>query len=141
MSSVLGQIGQNVADNLFELGQGAVKGTVGVVADVAQEAVEQVIPSHNLSDVQYSDKQTGIEKNKNIEDRKMMEKRRFEEVRSELARYSLWKKEQDRKIAEEKSAEGQQRQKEKIEKKEKDNWVKRMINRSQTPTEKGRLVE
>jgi len=42
MPGVIGQIGQNVADNLFEIGQSAVKGTVGAVADIAHETVEQI---------------------------------------------------------------------------------------------------
>jgi len=145
MPSVLNQVGQNIADNLFEIGQSTVKGTVGAITDIAKDSIEQIASG---SSNQNTDKNSDEKAQKDrttislAEQRKLAEKRRFEEVRGELARYVQYKKEQDRRIIEEKSVvDGQLRQKEEIEKKEKDNWLKRMINRSQTSTEKGKLVE
>lgn len=144
MPSVLGQVGQNVADELFELGKSAVQGTVKAVADVASESIEQITAA---APGQVMPKAT--EKTKTADDRvaeknkiKAEEKRRFDEVRAELDRYINWKKQQDQKIAQEKAAQNQQEHQEKaVEKQKKDSWVKNMINRSQTGTEKGRLQE
>ena len=75
-------------------------------------------------------------------ERKQEEKRRFEAVKAEMSRYIEWKKNQDRKMAEEKAAQSQQTaQNAFVEKKKKDSWVNRVINRAQTGTEKGRMKE
>jgi len=141
MPSVLGQVGQSVADNLFEIGQSAVKGTVGAVADIAHESIEQVTAASAQSTVSASGKPPS-ESEGAKDQKKLAEKQRFEEVKSELATYIQRKKELDQKIAEEKSMEGQQAaQKEHIQKQKKESWVNKIINRSQTSTEKGRLQE
>jgi len=144
MPSVLGQVGQNVADNLFEIGQSAVKGTAGAVADVVSGSIEQIAATPGRETNQRSDEYKPAESSgqQEKEKKRMADKQRFEEVKAELARYMRWKQEQDSKIAEEKAEQGQQaNQKEFIEKKKKDSWIKNIISRSQTGTEKGRLQE
>jgi len=145
MPSVLNQVGQNIADNLFEIGQSTVKGTVGAITDIAKDSIEQIASG---SSNQNTDKNSDEKAQKDrttislAEQRKMAEKRRCEEVRGELARYVQYKKEQERKIAEEKNAESNKSKQENIFQKEKhDSWVSKIINRSQTTTEKGRIVE
>lgn len=141
MPSVLGQVGQNVADNLFEIGQSAVKGTVGAVADIARESIEQVTTTAGQGQATSSSKPTS-EGDRVNDPRKLAEKQRIEEVKSELATYIRRKKELDQKIAEEKSMEDQEvEQKKQVEKQKKDSWVSKIINRSQTSTERGRLQE
>ncbi len=143
MPGVLGQVGQSVADNLFEIGQSAVKGTVGAVADIAHESIEQISSSPS-SVVPTTDKEQnkGVERNRVWREMKEAEKRRFEQVKDELSRYIQRKRVLDQKIAEEKMMEKQQ-ETEKVEQKkmEQESWVKRIINRSQTTTEKGRIAE
>ena len=140
MSSVLGQIGQGVADSLVEIGQSTVKGTVGAVADIASESVEQITSSTGAGTQTNSkpvEKDVG-----SVEQRKERDRRRFEEVRAELSQYVQRKRELDRKIAEEKMAQDQeQKQEHFVEKKKHDSWVNNIINRSQTTTEKGKMVE
>jgi hypothetical protein len=142
MPGVLGQVGQNVADNLFEIGKSAVKGTVGAAADIATGSVEQITGSPKQSVTPTADANTDGEDRRTSVNRKAEDNKRFQEVRTELARYTQRKKELDRKIAEEKMAESQQEKHEDfVEKKKRDNWVNRIINRSQTGTERGRSTE
>jgi hypothetical protein len=144
MPSVLGQVGQNVADNLFEIGQSAVKGTASAVADIASDSIEQVVSAPGAAVTTQVSENTGAVENKvDInEQRKVAERQRFEEVKGELATYIQRKKELDRKIAEEKAAESRQaNQNDFVEKKKRDNWVSKLINRSQTNTERGRMAE
>lgn len=143
MPGVVSQIGQNVADNLFEIGKSAVKGTVGAVTDIASETIEEVINASG---------QTGTtggkmpEKAKSTaeedKEREAARRRRLEEVRRDLTNFTERKKQLDAKIAEEKEAEKQQKeQKEAVKTQERDSWIKKMINRAQTSTEKGRMAE
>lgn len=141
MPGVLGQVGQSVADNLFEIGQSAVKGTVGVVADIAHESIEQ-ISSSPVPAVPTTEQNTGVERNRVGREMKEAEKRRFEQVKDELSRYIQRKRVLDQKIAEEKMMENRQETEKNEQKKmEQESWVKRIINRSQTTTEKGRMAE
>lgn len=139
MPSVLGQIGQNVADSLFEVGKSAVQGTVGAVADIAEGTIEQV--SNSTNQVASSNQPSEIAGN-NKENKRALEYRRFQEVQAELARYIQRRKELDIKISEEQAAQNREKNNEQVMKEKKhDSWIKNMINRSQTSTEKGRLSE
>lgn len=141
MPGVLGQVSQNVADSLYEVGKSAVKGTVGAVTDIAHETVEQV--SLSSSQAMSSDNaHIGSDEINNKENKRALEYRRFQEVQAELARYIHRRKELDAKIADEQSANIRERNKEDILKEKKhESWINNMINRSQTSTEKGRLSE
>jgi len=143
MPGVLGQVGQSVADNLFEIGKSAVKGTAGAVADIASESIEQItMGASTQATNQLVDKAGGNSSVAFNEQRKAAERQRFDEVRAELATFIQRKQELDRKIAEENKLQSQQEKQEKyIEKKKKDSWVNILINRSQTNTEKGRMSE
>lgn len=142
MPGVLGQVGQSVADNLFEIGQSAVKGTVGAVADIAHESVEQISLSPVPVGTTDKEQNKGVERKRGLGEMKEAEKRRFEQVKDELARYIQRKKILDQKIAEEKMMEKRQETENNEQKKmEQESWVKRIINRSQTTTEKGRTTE
>lgn len=141
MPGVLGQVGQNVADSLFEVGKSVVNGTVGAVTDIAHETIEQVTPTP--SQVIPADKaQNPMTENKVSQEKVSTEKRRFDEVKAELARYIQRRNDLDKKIAEEQALQTQQKKKEQvINEKKRDSWINRMINRSQTSTERGRLSE
>jgi len=142
MPSVFGQIGQSVADNLFEIGKSAVKGTVKAVADVASESIEQVTSAPASAAASVPEKSKAPINNDKQETKKRAEMERFNEVKAELAQYIERKQQLDQKIAEEKMEEDQgKNQKKAMEKGKRDSWVSRIINRSQTNTEKGRLQE
>lgn len=140
MPSVLGQIGQNVADSLFEVGKSAVQGTVGAVTDIAHETIEQV--SNSTNQVIASNQPLETSENKNKENRRALEYKRFQEVQAELARYIQRRKELDLKISEEQAAQNREKNNyELVKEKKRESWVKNMINRSQTSTEKGKFSE
>lgn len=142
MPNVLGQMAQDVAENLYEVGKSAVKGTVKVVADVASESIEQITTAPASATTPVPEKPSTPTESGNIETRKRAELERFNEVKAELAQYIERKQQLDQKIAQEKMEEEQGKsQKKAMEKGKRDNWVSRIINRSQTNTEKGRLQE
>jgi len=142
MPSVLGQVGQNVADNLFEIGQSAVKSTVKAATDIAGESIEQITAAPASATTPKMEKPATPNTPSPIDNKKMAEKQRFNEVKAELAQYIQRKQQLDQKIAEEKAAENQQaKQKEYVDKRKKDSIINRIINRAQTNTEKGRLQE
>lgn len=142
MPGILGQVGQSVADNLFEIGQSAVKGTVGAVADIAHGSVEQISSSSVPVVTADKEENKSVERKGGFGEMKEAEKRRFEQVKDELSRYIQRKRILDQKIAEEKMMEKRQETEKNEQKKmEQESWVKRIINRSQTTTEKGRIAE
>lgn len=142
MPSVLGQVGQNVASDLFEIGKSAVKGTASVVPDVVHESIEQIAGSGPLGAVNSSLGQGEVAKKEQTEKTKREETRRLEEVKRELATFIERKKQLDKKIAEENASEGQRERRAEVQRKqERESWVKKLINRSQTGTERGRLTE
>lgn len=142
MPSVLGQVGGDVADDLFEIGNSVVAGTAKAMTDIASETIEQVTSTPNQVAAQVADKPASGEVADGDEKKKMAERQRYEQVKAELNTFAQRKRELDKKIAEEKVAENQQvKQKDALEKKKRDSWVSRVINRSQTTTEKGRLSE
>ncbi len=139
---VMPSIAKSVADNLFELGQGVVKGTANAAADIASETIEQVVNTPG-SAVPAKDKgQTQDQIARQREERKALERRQFSEVKGELEQYMQRKRQLDQKIAQEKAEEKQQeRQEGAVKKQKRESWVSKLINRSQTTTEKGKLVE
>ena len=127
MSSALGQIGQNVADNLFEIGQGAVKGTVGVVADVASESIEQVMTAPSQANAQSTNKPENT--GSNNQEKKAAENRRFQEVREELSLYLQRRRQLDQKIAQENAMKKEESDKKVFEKKKKDSFTASMLKK------------
>lgn len=142
MPSVLGQVAQNVAENLYEVGKSAVKGTVNVVTDVASESIEQITAAPASATPSVPEKPAVSSVSTNLEMKKRAEMERFNEVKTELAQYIARKQQLDQKIAQERNEETQgTNEKKAMEKGKRDSWVNRIINRSQTNTEKGRMQE
>jgi uncharacterized protein YaiL (DUF2058 family) len=139
MPNVFGQVAQDVVDNLFEIGQSAVKGTAKVATDVVGESIEQITTTPAAATSPAPEKPVESDRTASVEMKKRAEKERFEEVKAELAQFIQRKKQLDQRIEEEKIQETQQ--KKAVEKQKHDNWIGRIINRSQTNTEKGRLQE
>jgi len=142
MPSVLGQVGNDIAGDLFEIGKSVVAGTAKAATGIVSETIEQVMSAPGQVTMQNAPKNEGGGVASGDEKMKMAEKQRYEQVKLELETYAERKRALDKKIAEEKAAESQQtKQKDVFEKKKRDSWVSRVINRSQTTTEKGRLSE
>ncbi|HOX95834.1 MAG TPA: hypothetical protein PLI45_00415 [Candidatus Woesebacteria bacterium] len=139
MPSVLGQVGQSVADNLFEIGQSAVKGTVKAAKDIAGESIEQITSAPVQATAPVVEKPASIASQTGDESKKRQERQRLEEVKAELAQFIQRKQQLDQRIEQEKTEEVQQEKV--LEQRKKQSWVSRVINRSQTNTERGRLQE
>lgn len=139
---VMPSIAKSVADNLFEIGVSAVKGTANAAVDIATETIEQVTSAPG-SAVPAKDKgQPQDIQNRQREEKKALERRQFNEVKGELEQYIQRKRQLDQKIAQEQAEQKQQAKQESAFKKQKrESWVNKLINRSQTTTEKGKMVE
>lgn len=141
MTGVIGQIGQGVADNLFEIGQSTVKATADVAPGLVKEVIQQVTGSgDDVSGGAVGTKET--EKSEESMQRKVQEKRRFNEVRAELDRYIKRKRELDARIVQERAIEEKRGEEEAAMRQyERGSWVKRVINRAATTTERGKMAE
>ena len=129
MPSVLGQVGQNVADNLFELGKGVVAGTAKAATDIVSETIEQVTGAPGQATAQNAPKNESSEVTGGDEKKRMAEKQRFEEVKGELARYMERKKQLDQRIAEDKEAEKNEQDKKVFEKRKKENFTQALLKK------------
>ena len=133
--SAMGGIGQQVAGDLFELGKGVVKGAAKAVTDIATDSIEQILsaPAGAVNkEPQKSTANTGEDDKKDQQTllKKRQEKRRFDEVRSELTEYIQRKKQQDTQIAQEKAQEEQQKKQEKnYEKQKKESFLQGLMKR------------
>lgn len=128
MPNVLGGVGQKVADNLFELGKGVVTGTAKAATDIASETIEQVTSAPSSVTSKVADKSTG-ETTENKENKKILEKQRFEQVKGELAQFIERKKQLDQRIADEKATERNERENKIIEKRKKDSFTQAMLKK------------
>jgi hypothetical protein len=129
MPGAVSQIAQNVADNLFEIGQSAVKATAGAVVDIAHESIEQIAATSGTV-AQTNKPQTETANSQQKEVKKAAERRRLQEVQAELAQYVQRKQALDKKIAEEKAAESQQaKQTDFAEKRKKESYVQTMLKK------------
>jgi hypothetical protein len=130
--SALGGIGQQVAGDLFELGKGAVKGTVKAVSDITTDSIEQLLGSPNGMSPQDSGK---INKQSEIPDQKVMlkkreEKKQFQEVKARLAEYIERKKQQDNQILQEQAQQKQVDERNKyVEKQKKETFLQQLMNK------------
>jgi hypothetical protein len=120
---------KNVADNLFEIGKSAVKGTAGAVADIASESIEQVVSAPTQVAPTKDNGYSEYIKNKQIEEKKTAEARRLSQVKGELASYTERKKQLDQKIAQEKAMEKREKEKGIFEKKKKDSFTQNLLKK------------
>lgn len=133
MPTALGGIGQQVADNLFELGKSTAKVAAQVSGDVVKGSIEQITGAPSSVAAQVADKpkdQAQIDKDRQREISKQADKRRYEQVKAELEQYRQRKEQQDRQIAQEKNQEEQKKEQEQqVEKREKESFVQRMLKK------------
>lgn len=133
MPAPLGGIGQQVADNLFELGKSTAKAAAQVSGDVVKGSIEQITGAPSGVWTPPTDKpkdQAQMDRDRQREIAKQADKRRYEQVKAELEQYKQRKEQQDRQIAQEKNQEEQEKgQKEAVEKREKESFVQRMLKK------------
>lgn len=133
MPAPLGGIGQQVADNLFELGKSTAKAVVQVSGDVVKGSIEQITGAPSGVGAPPADKpkdQSQIDRDRQKEISKQADRRRYEQVKAELDQYRQRKEQQDRQIAQEKNQEEQEKgQKEAEEKGKKESFVQRMLKK------------
>ncbi len=108
--SAMGGIGQQVVGDLFELGKGAVKGTVKAATDITTDSIEQLLsaPAGLIKSDMGDNK---IKQQENTEQKMALkrreEKKQFNEVKQELAEYIERKKQQEAQIARERAEQKQ----------------------------------
>lgn len=133
MPAPLGGIGQQVADNLFELGKSTAQSTVKTAGDLVGGIFEQLSSSSSGVSANQGDTQKNpdqIEKDRQEALAKQKDKQQYDRVLSELEQYRERRKQLDAQIAQEKQQEEQQRvQKEAQEKQEKQNFVQMLLSR------------
>jgi hypothetical protein len=133
MPAPLGGIGQQVADNLFELGQSTVKAAANAGSDIVKNSFEQITGAPSGVGAPQADKpkdQGQIDRDRQKEMDKQEDKRRYNQVLQELDQFRQRKKQQDSQIAQERNQQDQEKQqKDAVEKQEKDSFVKRMLQK------------
>lgn len=134
MPGNFGGIGQQVVDNIFELGQSAAKGVAKASVDIAKDTIENVVGAPSSVAAQQGDKSTEKGQSQATQQqaalKKQAEKRQYEAVKNEMATYIQRKKQQDEQIAREKEQETQQKkQQETYEKQKKENFVQSLLKK------------
>lgn len=130
----LTQIAQQVADDSIEIVKETASTAVKASADIVSGTVEQLSDKgkNNISQDDKSGEQVsgGIDPNM-VKKKEEERKKRYEEVKNELATYIERKRRLEVKIAQEKARELQQKeQTEQIKKKEKEGWLSRLMKRT-----------
>lgn len=129
-----GVVGQQIADNSIEIVKDTAQAVVKASADIASGTVEQIAGAPSSQGVQQGDKsveqgQSGKDPNAAAK-KKAEEKRRYEEVKNEMAQYVQRKRQLDVKIAQEKAQEQQQDKKqEEAQKQQRDSWAARLLKK------------
>lgn len=129
----MGGIGQQVADNLFELGKSTVKAAVKAGGDIVKGSIEQITSAPSGVGAPPTDKpndldELGRERQKMLD--KQKDNQRYQQVKTELEQYRQRRKQLDAQIAQEKNQEARQRQqKDEVEKQEKESFVQKMLRK------------
>lgn len=135
MPGTFGGISQQVTDNIFELGQSAVKGVVKACEDLTKDTIETILAAPgSVTGQQSGDKsaETGQSsaKQQQAAAKKQAEKRQYEAVKNEMATYIQRKQQQNEQIARETADETQQKNdKEVMEKRKKESFVQQLMQR------------
>jgi len=135
MPGNLGGVGQQVVDNIFELGQSAVKGVVKASVNIAKDTIETVTTAPSSVAAQQSEDkrpETGQSSAASQEaaQKRQEAKRQYDLVKNEIATYVQRKKQQDEQIAREREQESQEKkQKDLFEKRKKDSFVQQLMNK------------
>ncbi len=133
MPAPLGGIGQQVADNLFELGKSTVKSATDAGKQLAEGTIEQLTGAPSGVGATQADKaQEPSQAQKSQEEavKKQKEKQRYDQVLNELEQYRQRKSQLDAQIAREKDQQEQEKvQKDAGEKQKKENFVQGLLRK------------
>ena len=133
MPAPLGGIGQQVADNLFELGKSMVQSAGKAGSDIVKGTFEQISGAPSGVGATTSDKannptEAPPEQSELL--KKQKENQRYQQVRTELEQYRQRKQQLDNQIARERSQQEQEsKQKQAVEKQEKESFVQKMLRK------------
>lgn len=134
MPAPLGGIGQQVADNLFELGKSAVKATADAGKKIAEATIEQVSGAPSGVGAAQAGQKTEpsqAQREQEAAVKKQKERQQYERVKAELEQYRARRRQLDEQIAREKASEQQQKdQKEAVEKQEKESFVQKLLRKA-----------
>ncbi|NCP47099.1 hypothetical protein AUJ42_00565 [Candidatus Collierbacteria bacterium CG1_02_44_10] len=133
MPAPMGGIGQQVADNLFELGKSTVKSAGDAGKKLVEGTIEQIMGAPSGTGSPQSDKspepnQAQKAQEKTIKEQK--DKQRYNQVLGELEQYRQRKQQQDSQIAREKAQQDQEKQqKDAGEKQKKESFVQSLLKK------------
>ncbi len=132
MPAPLGGIGQQVVDNLFELGKSSVQSAVKAGGDIVGETIEQITGAPSGVGAPPADKvqepQNQITQEKAVKEQK--DKQRYNQVLGELEQYRQRKQQLDAQIALENNQKEQEKaQKEAGEKQKKESFVQSLLKK------------
>lgn len=131
MPNIGGLPGQVIGD-LSGVAESAVSQAVKAGGDIAKGTIEQVTSAPSAVGQQSFDKgeQSGAGSQAGQDAKRIAEKRRFEEVKGELAQYIERKRQLDQKIARDQMNEQQEKdQRKSVEKKQNESWARRLLGK------------
>lgn len=135
MPAPLGGIGQQVADNLFELGKSTVQSIAQVGGDLVKDSIEQISGAPktiNSQSTQYGGQASdpGRADGREKEIARQADRRRYEQVKAELEQFRQRKAQLDKEIAvEKKQQEQDSQQKIEIDKRKRESFVQKMLRK------------
>ncbi|KKT54671.1 MAG: hypothetical protein UX08_C0011G0003 [Candidatus Collierbacteria bacterium GW2011_GWB1_45_35] len=113
----MGGIGQQVADNLFELGQSTVKAATQAGGDIVSGTLEQLTGAPSGVGADPADKSKDLGE-RDLEQQKIMAKQkdnqRYQQVKAELDQYRQRRQELDAQIARERNQQEQEKQQKEV---------------------------
>lgn len=130
----MGGIGQQVADNLFELGKSTAKSVAKTGTDLAQTTIEQIMGAPSGVGTPQTDKPkepTDMDRERRKAEAKQKDVQQYNKVKSELDQYRQRKQQQDQQIAQEKAQEERvNQQKGAQEKQKKESFVQSLLRKA-----------
>ena len=129
----MGGIGQQVADNLFELGKSTVQAATKAGGDIVKGTFEQISGAPSGVGATPSDKATNPTENPSEQSGLLIKQKanqRYQQVKAELEQYRQRRQQLDAQITREKNQQEQEKhQKEAVEKQEKESFVQKMLRK------------
>ena len=126
-------IGQQVVDNLFELGKSTVKSAADAGKQIVETTIEQITGAPSGAGSPQADKsseQGKIDRERKAAESKQKDQQRYEQVKGELEQYRQRRQQLDQQIAREKAQQDQEKQqKEAVEKREKESFVQSLLKK------------
>jgi hypothetical protein len=133
MSGNFGGVGQQVVDNVFELGQSVTSGVAKAGVDIAKDTIETMAGAPTGAMQQQADKsvESGQSAAKQqAAQKKQEEKKQYEYVKNEMSTFIERKRQQDIQIAREKEQESKQKENnEVVEKRKKQSFVQQLLGK------------